>query len=88
MLYIHGEHLRTRILKWGNSLGLRIPKSFADEIGLREKASVQLMMKKGTLVVVPETEPEFFLEDILAEVTEKNVHGEWETGGAEGKEAW
>jgi len=26
--------MRTRIQRWGNSLGLRIPKSFAEEAGV------------------------------------------------------
>ena len=80
--------MKTRIIKWGNSLGLRIPKSFADEIGLGENAFVQLMLKKGTLVVVPEVELKYSLKDLLAEVDENNTPVEWETGPAEGKEIW
>jgi len=47
-----------------------------------------MTLKKETLVVVPKTEPEYVLEDILTEVSEENMHGEWETGAAEGKEIW
>ena len=28
--------MKTRIQKWGNSLALRIPKSFANEVGLEQ----------------------------------------------------
>ncbi|MBN2199120.1 MAG: AbrB/MazE/SpoVT family DNA-binding domain-containing protein [Candidatus Aminicenantes bacterium] len=80
--------MKIRILKWGNSLGLRIPKSVAGKIGLRENASVQLMLKKGSFVVVPEAEPEYDLAGLLTEITEENLHGEWETGRNEGKEIW
>jgi antitoxin MazE len=32
--------MKTRIQKWGNSLALRIPRSFAAEAGLRLDAAV------------------------------------------------
>src|SRR5689334_20999073 len=44
--YLHCRHMetlmKTRVQKWGNSLALRIPKSFAAEAGLREDTSVEL----------------------------------------------
>jgi len=80
--------LRGRIQKWGNSLALRIPKSFAAEIGLGQNSSIQLMIKEGTLVVTPEREPQWRLEELLEKVTEANIHREWETGSAEGDEIW
>lgn len=80
--------MRSRVQKWGNSLALRIPKSFADEIGLTENSSIQVMIKEGTLVVAPDREPEWRLEMLLAQVTENNLHREWETGSAQGNETW
>ncbi|MFC1972103.1 AbrB/MazE/SpoVT family DNA-binding domain-containing protein [Chloroflexota bacterium] len=32
--------MKTRVQKWGNSLALRIPKSFATEVGLQRETSV------------------------------------------------
>ena len=80
--------MKARVQKWGNSLALRIPKSFADEIGLGQNSSIQLMIKEGALVVMPEPEPEWRLEDLLKKVTQDNIHREWETGAAEGDELW
>jgi antitoxin MazE len=80
--------LKTRVQKWGNSLALRIPKSFADEIGVRQNSSIELMVKDGELVVTPEREPKWRLEELLEKVTEDNIHHEWETGPAEGDETW
>ena len=34
--------MKTRVQKWGNSLALRIPKSFATEAGLCENTAVDL----------------------------------------------
>ena len=80
--------MKSRVQKWGNSLALRIPKSFADEIGLAENSSIDLMIKEGTLVLTPEREPEWRLEELLEKVTEDNIHREWDTGSVEGDEIW
>lgn len=45
--------MKTRIQKWGNSLALRIPKSFANEVGLESNALVELALVNGQLVVTP-----------------------------------
>ncbi len=78
----------SRIQKWGNSLAVRIPKVFADEMNLAEGASVQMMLKEGALIITPNDEPKWSLEELLAGVTAENIHGEWETGGPAGKESW
>lgn len=78
----------TRIQKWGNSLALRIPKSFAVEAGLKQNASVQIILQDGKLVVLPLPEKPNSLDDLLAEVTEQNLHHEFNTGSAVGNEAW
>jgi len=80
--------VKSRVQKWGHSLALRIPKLFADEIGLAENSSVQVMIKEGTLVVTPDLEPEWRLEELLEKVTEDNIHREWETGPPKGYETW
>jgi len=80
--------LRGRVQKWGNSLALRIPKSFADEIGLGQNSAIQLMIKEGALVVTPEHGPQWRLEELLKNVTPENIHRAWETGSAEGDEIW
>jgi antitoxin MazE len=80
--------VETRVRKWGNSLALRIPKLLAAEVGIEEDTRVELSLVDGKLVITPETEPELQLEDLLAQVTEENLHGEIDTGPATGREAW
>lgn len=80
--------IRTRVQKWGNSLALRIPKAFADEVGLRRGGTVELSSSDGQLVVAAVTEPEYALDDMLTQITEDNVHGEIDTGPAVGHEVW
>lgn len=80
--------MKTRIQKWGNSLAVRIPKSFAAEIGLAENLAVEMSVTEGRLVVQRQSEEPLCLEELLRGVTAENLHGEWETGPAVGKEVW
>jgi antitoxin MazE len=80
--------MKTRVQKWGNSLALRIPKSFADEVGIRKESSVEVSLTDGKLVITPITKPKLTLEQLLAKVTEDNLHHEIDTGPATGNEAW
>jgi len=80
--------MKTRVQKWGNSLALRIPKSFATEVGLDPNSSVEMSLKGGKLIVVPADKPKFTLKQLLARVTEENLHDEVDTGSAVGGEAW
>jgi antitoxin MazE len=80
--------MKTRIQKWGNSLALRIPKSFAEEAGLHEDASVELSLAEGKLVVQPILTQPLTLAELLRGITDENLPGEWDTGPAVGKEVW
>jgi antitoxin MazE len=80
--------MKTRVQKWGNSLALRIPKSFAAEVGLDSNSSVEMSLRNGRLVVVPAAKPKITLKQLLAKVNEKNLHQEVDTGSALGGEAW
>ena len=74
--------MKTYIRRWGNSLALRIPKALALEIGLGEDAPVELTLEGGRLVIVPIVEPSLSLDQLIANVTDENRHGEIETGAA------
>ncbi len=78
----------SRILKWGNSLAVRIPKVFADEMNVAENTSIQLVLKEGALQIIPVVETGWDLDDLLAGVMDENLHGEWETDQPVGKEQW
>ena len=80
--------MKTRVQKWGNSLALRIPKSFAVEARLAENTPVELSLVEGRLVIRPLGPEAPTLEELLRGVTDQNLHGEWDTGPAVGREAW
>lgn len=80
--------MRTRVQKWGNSLALRIPKSFATEVGLQREATVEVSLVDGTLIITPIARPKPTLKQLLTKVTKENLHHEVATGTAVGNEAW
>jgi len=80
--------MQTKIQKWGNSLGLRIPKSFAAEAQMEAGSTVDLSVEDGELVVKPLRPRKYVLRNLLRAVNAKNVHSEIETGDSVGREAW
>ena len=80
--------MKTRVQKWGNSLALRIPKSFANEVGLEKEASVEVSLSDGKLVITPVSKPQPTLKQLLAKITKENLHHEVDTSSAIGNETW
>jgi antitoxin MazE len=88
-MYKHGAaEMRATVQKWGNSLGIRIPKALAQEVALETNSEVDLSMEGGTIVISPVTAKPVSLRQLLSRVTEANLHGEISTGSVKGGEAW
>jgi len=80
--------MQTKIKKWGNSLALRIPKSFALNANLKQDELVDISIDKERIIITPISEKEYSLDELLAGVTEDNLHGEFDSGDPVGKEIW
>ena len=80
--------MKTKVQKWGNSLAVRIPKSFASEAGIRNDSPVDVSLVGGKLVVSPMTRTKLSLKRLLAKVSKDNLHSEIDAGPAMGNEAW
>lgn len=80
--------MRVQVQKWGNSLALRIPRSFAAETELTPGSDVDLTIEDGRLVITPVAKPRYSLEALLARVTPENRHDEVDIGPSVGVEAW
>lgn len=80
--------MKTKIAKWGNSLALRVPQPFAEEVGLAEGSEVELSLKEGKLILTPSARREWKLDRLVAGITKDNVHAEEDFGPAAGAEAW
>ncbi len=80
--------MQTKIQKWGNSLALRIPKSFAINAKLRQNETVELSIDKEKIIITLIGKKEYSLNDLLEGVSENNLHNEFDTGVPVGKETW
>ena len=80
--------MQSQIQKWGNSLALRIPKSFAEETNIEQGSVVDISIEDGKIIIVPTSKSKYTLEELLSGVTKKNIHKEVNTGNAVGKESW
>ncbi len=78
--------------KWGNSLAVRIPKSFANAINASDGKRVELTLKNGALVLQPlakpRRKPRYSLDELLAGMTRDNVPREVTWGPPRGNEVW
>lgn len=75
--------MQNHIQKWGNSLGIRIPKSLAQKAGLSEGTPIEFELEEGFLIIRPRR---YSLEMLLSDVTPENLHREVDTGKPVGRE--
>lgn len=61
--------MRTKVRKWGNSLGVRIPSVVAADAHLADGAEVELTVRDGELVIVPVLS----LPELVARITPENL---------------
>ena len=79
--------MKTTAQKWGNSLAIRVPKSIAQQAGLKVKDDLDIEVRKGALVLRPHLRRIYRLEDLVKRMTPRNVHTEFDFGGPVGREA-
>jgi antitoxin MazE len=77
----------TQLAKWGNSLGLRLPKSVTLEARVDEGDTVDVSVKNGVIVLRP-NRPTYSLAQLVAKITPRNRHKESDWGTPVGDEAW
>jgi len=79
--------MKKTVQKWGNSLAIRIPKSFAAETHLEYGSRIELSVVDKHLVIKPlPPDKKYHLDNLLADITDVNVHREVDFGGTEGRE--
>lgn len=81
--------MNTKIKKWGNSYGLRLPKAMAESFGIRENSSVVLESgTKGIIIKKLDNSQKFSLSHLVKEITDENQHDEIDFGKPVGREIW
>lgn len=65
--------MQTQIQKWGNSLGIRIPKDIANKLHIKNGAIVNLEISDYNIVIIPKVSE---LDLLLNNITDNNCHHE------------
>jgi antitoxin MazE len=76
----------TQVVKWGNSLAVRIPKPLAEEAGLVEGDHVLMEAVSGQ-IKLRRAERVPTLQELVAQITPENRYTEVSTGRERRKEA-
>lgn len=80
-------NVTTKIQKWGNSFGIRIPKEFIEELNLKQGSEIELRKIDDILQIIPKKRKPT-LEELMAKITPENQHDEIDWGTPQGKEVW
>ena len=77
--------MQTKVTKWGNSLGLRIPQRIAEQAEIRDGAVVDIDLEDGMIII---RKKRLYLEELLEGITQDNLHQEIDLGLPVGRETW
>lgn len=84
--------MKVAFQKWGNSLALRVPKAFADEIGASDGRAAEMTVSNGRLVIeiarTQRRKRRYTIDELVAGITPDNRHGEVDWGTPVGNEVW
>jgi antitoxin MazE len=73
------------VARWGNSLGIRIPKSIAQRAGLTPGAAVEIEARQGKIVITS-AQPHYTLAELLVGMTPKAMRNAFDWGDDVGRE--
>ncbi|HML54606.1 MAG TPA: AbrB/MazE/SpoVT family DNA-binding domain-containing protein [Solidesulfovibrio magneticus] len=81
--------METVLAKWGNSLGVRIPKGMAADAGLDAGDAVSITQSaEGIVIKKAQPKPQYRLADLVSRITDENRHEATDWGQPKGREIW
>lgn len=79
--------MNSKLTRWGNSLGIRIPKQIAEQARLSEGDEIEIS-QEGNKIILTSRKKSYSLDELLEGMTEEHLHSEVDWGKPEGKEQW
>jgi antitoxin MazE len=76
----------SQIVKWGNSLAVRIPKPLAEEAGVREGDAIVIEALDGLINLRPQQRVPT-LRELVSQISPEKTYDEIQTGPERGKES-
>lgn len=78
--------MQVNVTKWGNSLGLRLPKALVQQVGIKDGERVSIVVD-GDRLIVEKARSAFRLADMLAGMRPDDVRSAFDWGQDAGREA-
>jgi antitoxin MazE len=66
--------IQVTVAKWGNSLGVRVPRDIAARVGLTEGARVDIEAGENGRIIITRSRRRFTLDELLAGMTPEREH--------------
>lgn len=80
--------MASTVKRWGNSLGIRIPKAIASQVDLRDGSEVEIVAEGGLLTIRPakRRRRKYSLKSLLARARGASPHRRLGSDGPVGRE--
>ena len=80
--------MESRLQKWGNSDGVRIPKAFLQSLNLKTNDKIIIEQVDDKIVISKCNKDKISLKELFDEYHGKNIAKEFEWDDARGREIW
>jgi antitoxin MazE len=77
--------MQVQVSRWGNSLGLRIPKEIAQRVGLHEGVRVEVEAEGDRIIICP-ARRRYVLAELLKGMTPQAMREAFDWGPDKGRE--
>jgi len=78
----------TKVQKWGNSYGVRLPRDIARELGVEPGSLLNVDVEDGAIILRTTKRAQDDLDSLVAQITPDNRHDEVDWGESYGREIW
>ena len=78
----------TTVTKWGNGLAVRIPEGLVESARIQEGDQYVLTVQSDGSLLLRSAEARYELADLVAGITEQNLHAETNWNAPAGEEVW
>lgn len=77
----------TAVKRWGNSLGIRIPKVIAEQMDISDGVNISIQIKND-MIELTKVPKKMTLKEKIENISTENLHNEVSTGSPIGNEVW
>jgi antitoxin MazE len=90
LLYLEKKTMITKVQKWGNSQGVRIPKKFLDNSHIKIGEEVELAIRDGKIIIesTNKIHGRYSISELVSNLPKDYNSKEENWGNPVGKEEW